>query len=43
MRNLGAGVVGREFGTLEYEMALACVPVRRARLRGNAPDPAELS
>ena len=28
LRNLGADVVGREFGTLEYEMALACVPVR---------------
>jgi len=26
LRNLGADVVGREFGTLEYEMALACVP-----------------
>jgi hypothetical protein len=24
LRNLGADVVGREFGTLEYEMALAC-------------------
>ena len=30
LRNLGADLVGREFGTLEYEMALACVPVRRA-------------
>ena len=30
LRNLGADVVGREFGTLEYEMALACVSVRRA-------------
>ena len=29
LRNLGADVVGREFGTLEYEMALACVPSRR--------------
>ena len=28
LRNLGADMVGREFGTLEYEMALACVPVR---------------
>jgi RimJ/RimL family protein N-acetyltransferase len=37
LRNLGAEVVGREFGTLEYEVALACVPVRRARFRGNAP------
>ena len=43
LRNLGADLVGREFGTLEYEMALACVPVRRARLRGNAPGPVELS
>ena len=43
LRNLGADVVGREFGTLEYEMALACVPVRRARSRGNAPGPVELS
>ena len=37
LRNFGADLVGREFGTLEYEMALACVPVRRARFRGNAP------
>ena len=43
LRNLGADLVGREFGTLEYEMALACVPVRRARFRGNAPGPVELS
>jgi len=43
LRNLGADLVGREFGTLEYEMALACVPVRRARLRGNAPGRVELS
>jgi hypothetical protein len=28
LRNLGAEVVGREFGTLEYEVALACTPVR---------------
>jgi RimJ/RimL family protein N-acetyltransferase len=42
LRNLGADLVHREFGTLEYEMALACVPVRRARSRGNAPGPAEL-
>jgi GNAT superfamily N-acetyltransferase len=42
LRNLGADLVGREFGTLEYEMALACVPVRRAR-SGNAPGPVELS
>jgi len=26
--NLGADLVGRESGTLEYEVALACVPVR---------------
>ena len=43
LRNLGADLVGREFGTLEYEMALACVPVRRARFRGNAPGRVELS
>jgi GNAT superfamily N-acetyltransferase len=43
LRNLGADVVSREFGTLEYEMALACVPVRRARFRGNAPGRVELS
>ena len=43
LRNLGAEVVGREFGTLEYEVALACVPVRRARFRGNAPGRAGLS
>jgi GNAT superfamily N-acetyltransferase len=43
LRNLGADLVGREFGTLEYEMALACAPVRRARFRGNAPGRVELS
>jgi len=43
LRNLGADLVGREFGTLEYEMALACEPVRRARFRGNAPGRVELS
>ena len=43
LRNLGAEVVGREFGTLEYEVALACVPVRRARFRGNAPGRVGLS
>ena len=43
LRNLGADLVGREFGTLEYEMALACVPVRRARFRGNAPGRVGLS
>jgi GNAT superfamily N-acetyltransferase len=43
LRNLGADVVGREFGTLEYEVALACVPVRRARFRGNAPGRVGLS
>jgi GNAT superfamily N-acetyltransferase len=43
LRNLGADLVGREFGTLEYEMALACAPVRRARSRGNAPGRVELS
>jgi GNAT superfamily N-acetyltransferase len=42
LRNLGADLVGREFGTLEYEMALACVPARRARLR-YAPGRVELS
>ena len=36
-------MVGREFGTLEYEVALACVPVRRARFRGNAPGRVGLS
>jgi RimJ/RimL family protein N-acetyltransferase len=43
LRNLGADLVGREFGTLEYEVALACAPVRRARFRGNAPGRVELS
>jgi RimJ/RimL family protein N-acetyltransferase len=43
LRNLGADVVGREFGTLEYEMALACVPAPRARFRGNAPGRGGLS
>jgi hypothetical protein len=43
LRNLGTDVASREFGTLEYEMALACVPVRRARFRGNAPGRVELS
>ena len=43
LRNLGADLVGREFGTLEYEMALACAPVRRGRFRGNAPGRVELS
>ena len=43
LRNLGADLVGREFGTLEYELALACVPARRARFRGNAPGRAGLS
>jgi RimJ/RimL family protein N-acetyltransferase len=43
LRNLGADVVGREFGTLEYELALACVPARRARFRGNAPGRVGLS
>jgi len=43
LRNLGADLVGREFGTLEYEMALACAPVRRARFRGNAPGRVELA
>jgi len=43
LRNLGADVVGREFGTLEYEVALACVPVRRVRFRGNAPGRVGLS
>jgi GNAT superfamily N-acetyltransferase len=42
LRNLGADLVGREFGTLEYEMALACVPARRARFR-YAPGRVELS
>ena len=37
LRNLGADLVHREFGTLEYEVELACAPVRRARSRGNAP------
>jgi GNAT superfamily N-acetyltransferase len=32
LRNLGADLVGRESGTLEYEMALACVPVRRVEV-----------
>jgi GNAT superfamily N-acetyltransferase len=41
-RNLGADLVGREFGTLEYEMALACVSARRARFR-YAPGRVELS
>jgi RimJ/RimL family protein N-acetyltransferase len=43
LRNLGADVVGREFGTLEYELALACVPARRTRFRGNAPGRVGLS
>ena len=43
MTGLLRNLVGREFGTLEYEMALACAPVRRARFRGNAPGRVELS
>jgi hypothetical protein len=39
----GADLTGREFGTLEYEVELDCVPVRRARFRGNAPGRVELS
>ena len=42
LRNRGADLVGREFGTLEYEVELACAPVRRARSRGNAPGQVEL-
>jgi RimJ/RimL family protein N-acetyltransferase len=43
LRTFGGDLVRREFGTLEYEMDLACVPVRRARFRGNAPGRVELS
>ena len=43
LRNFGGDVVRREFGTLEYEMALACGPGRRARFRGNAPGREALS
>jgi hypothetical protein len=39
----GGGVGRREFGTLEYDVELDCVPVRRARFRGNAPGRVELS
>jgi hypothetical protein len=37
LRTFGAELTGREFGTLEYELALGCAPVRRARVLGNAP------
>ena len=37
LRSFGGDLMRREFGTLEYEMALACAPARRARSRGNAP------
>ena len=43
LRTFGSDLVRREFGTLEYEMDLACLPVRRARFRGNAPGRVELS
>ena len=43
LRSFGGDLMRREPGTLEYEMALACVPVRRARFRGNAPGRLELS
>ena len=43
LRNLGADLVHREFGTLEYEVELAWAPVRRARSRRNAPGPVDVS
>jgi RimJ/RimL family protein N-acetyltransferase len=43
VRSFGGDLMRREFGTLEYEMALACAPGRRARSRGNAPGREALS
>ena len=43
VRSFGGDLMRREFGTLEYEMALACAPARRARSRGNAPGREALS
>ena len=44
LAHVRGGDVGiARYGTLEYEMALACVPVRRAPFRGNAPGRVGLS